>query len=108
MTAIQFPATLDLVWVATVVLAGASTLLGLFIGWQAYRGFRRNASRSMRYLSVGLVLLTAVTFSAAFVGSALLRYGLLDASLRGPFTLVVRSLQFVGLAFIAYSLYARP
>jgi len=98
----------DLVWTATVVMAGASTILGLFIGWQAYRGFRRHASRSMQFLSVGLVLLTAVTFTAAFVGSALLRYGLLDATLRGPFTLVVRTLQFVGLAFIAYSLYARP
>jgi hypothetical protein len=90
------------------VMAFASTLLGLFIGYQAYRGFRRNASRSMRYLSVGLILLTAVTFSAAFVGSVLLRYGLLDPSYRQPFTLVVRTLQFVGLAFVAYSLYARP
>ncbi|MFD1512413.1 DUF7521 family protein [Halomarina rubra] len=89
-------------------MAAASTVLGLFIGWQAYRGFRRNASRSMRYLSVGLILLTAVTFTAAFVGSALLRYGYLAGDLRGPFTLVVRTLQFVGLAFIAYSLYARP
>ena len=101
-------AGVDLVWLATVALAAGSTVLGLFIGWQAYRGFRRNASRSMQYLSVGLILLTAVTFSAAFVYTALLRTGHLDGSYRGPFTLVVRTLQFVGLAFIAYSLYARP
>lgn len=91
-----------------VVMAFASTVLGLFVGYQAYRGFRRNASRSMRYLSVGLVLLTAVTFTAAFLGSVLLRYGVLASDYREPFTLVVRTLQFVGLAFIAYSLYARP
>lgn len=99
---------LELLDAGIFAMSAASTVLGLFVGYQAYRGFRRNASRSMRYLSVGLVLLTAVTFSAAFVGSVLLRYGVIAADYRGPFTLVVRALQFVGLAFIAYSLYARP
>jgi hypothetical protein len=98
----------DLVWTATVVMAAGSTALGLFIGWQAYRGFRRNASRSMRFLAVGLVLLTAVTFTAAFGYTALLRLGVLDGGLRGPVELLLRTLQFVGLACIAYSLYARP
>lgn len=98
---------LDLMDAGIFLMAFASTVLGLFVGYQAYRGFRRNASRSMRYLSLGLVLLTAVTFSAAFVGSVLLRYGVLAPEFRDPFTLVVRTLQFVGLALIAYSLYAR-
>ncbi len=98
---------LDLMDAGIFLMAFASTVLGLFVGYQAYRGFRRNASRSMRYLSLGLVLLTAVTFSAAFVGSVLLRYGVLAPGFRDPFTLVVRTLQFVGLALIAYSLYAR-
>jgi hypothetical protein len=99
---------LDVVWTATLVMAAASTVLGLFIGLQAYRGFRRNASRSMQYLSVGLILLTAVTFTAAFAYSALVRLAVLDGDLQGPVELGLRTVQFVGLAFIAYSLYARP
>jgi hypothetical protein len=92
---------------AIVVFAFASTVVGVYVGYQAYRGYRRHQSRSMQYLSIGLFLLTAVTYGAAFVGSLLFRQGLLPLTLQQPFTLVVRIIQFVGLAFIAYSLYSR-
>jgi NhaP-type Na+/H+ or K+/H+ antiporter len=95
-------------YLAIVVVSFLSTVLGLFVGYQAYRGFRRHESTSMQYLSVGLILLTAVTFTTAFVGSALLQFGAIDASFRQPFTLVVRLCQLLGLACIAYSLYRRP
>jgi hypothetical protein len=95
-------------YVAIVAVSLVSTAVGLFIGYQAYRGFRRHKSTAMRYLSVGLILLTAVTNTAAFAGSALLRYGVIDAGLQSPFTLTVRLLQFAGLVCIAYSLYKRP
>jgi ABC-type transport system involved in multi-copper enzyme maturation permease subunit len=96
--------------VALLVVAAAflSTVVGLYIGYQAYRGFRRHESASMRYLSVGLVLLTAVTYSSAFLGSVLLRRGLLPASYQAPFQLLVRLTQLAGLLFIAYSLRRRP
>jgi hypothetical protein len=94
-------------FVAVLVSLG-STVLGLVIGYQAYRGFRRNDSRSMRYLSIGLVLLTAVSFSLAFFGTLLLRIQILPTSVGDPLRLVVRLLQFAGLAFITYSLYSRP
>lgn len=84
------------------------TLLGLVVGYQAYRGFRRHDSASMRQLSAGLLLLTAVSYTLAFVGTLLLRAGYLDASLQDPLTLVVRILQVAGLALITYSLYNRP
>jgi hypothetical protein len=90
------------------VAALGSTALGLVVGYQAYRGFRRNDSRSMQYLSIGLVLLTAVSFSLAFFGSVLLQAGYLPVDVRWPFTFVVRLIQFAGLAFITYSLYSRP
>lgn len=93
---------------AIVAVSLVSTAVGLFIGYHAYRGFRRHQSTSMQYLSLGLILLTAVTYTAAFAGTALLRYGFVDASLRSPFTLGVRLLQLAGLACIAYSLYRRP
>ncbi|AGM99956.1 hypothetical protein L593_00010 [Salinarchaeum sp. Harcht-Bsk1] len=93
-----------------VILAASlvATLLGLVVGYQAYRGFRRHQSASMRQLSVGLLLLTAVSFTLAFVGTLLLRAEYLDPSLRDPLTLVVRLLQVAGLALITYSLYNRP
>jgi len=85
-----------------------ATLLGLVVGYQAYRGFRRHDNASMRQLSIGLLLLTAVSYTLAFVGTLLLRAGYLDASLQDPLTLVVRILQVAGLALITYSLYNRP
>lgn len=94
-----------------LVLLGLSllaTVLGLVIGHQAYRGFRRHESASMRQLSVGLLLLTAVSYSLAFAGTMLLRAGYLSAGLQNPLTLVVRVLQVLGLGLITYSLYNRP
>lgn len=44
----------------TFVFAGAVALVGSFVAYQAYRGYRRNGSRPMLYLAVGIVLLTAV------------------------------------------------
>lgn len=95
-------------YITIVAVSLASTAVGLFIGYQAYRGFRRHQSTAMQYLSIGLILLTAVTNTAAFVGSALLRYGVLEPGLQSPFTLTVRLLQLAGLLCIAYSLYKRP
>ena len=94
-------------WLITALALG-STLVGSYVAYQAYRGFRRNESRAMEYLSVGLLLLTGVGFSVSFVGSVLLRQGLLAPAYRQPLTLLVRFVQFLGVAFIAYSLHRRP
>jgi len=99
---------MNALYVVNVAASFAATAVGLFIGYHAYRGFRRHQSAAMQYLSAGLVLLTAVTYTATFVGSAMLRYGVLDATLEPPFRLVVRMLQLSGLVCIAYSLYRRP
>lgn len=83
-------------------------VLGLVIGVQAYRGFRRNDSRPMQYLSIGLILLTAVPFVITFAGTLAtsLEPGL--ARYRRHLTLVAQFLQFTGLALITYSLYKKP
>lgn len=39
-----------------------SALLGLVIAYYAYRGYRRNDSRPMLFISVGFVLVLAVPF----------------------------------------------
>jgi hypothetical protein len=93
---------------AIVVVAFGSTVILWYIGYQAYRGFRRHQSRSMQYLSMGLFLLTAVAFGTAFVGSVLLREGIIPFRFQQPLTLLTRILQFLGVAFIAYSLHKRP
>lgn len=45
--------------VSTEVL---SAIIGLFIAYQAYRGYRRNESRPMLFVSVGFVLVLAIPY----------------------------------------------
>ena len=70
-------------------------------------GFRRNSSRSMQLLSIGLVLLTAIPFTLTFVVTLLIRFDPSLAVFRQSAFLLAQLLQFVGLAFITYSLYRR-
>jgi hypothetical protein len=91
------------------LLAGAaatgSAIVGLYIGYQAYRGLRRNDEPAMRYLSVGMILLFGVTYLLAIVGQGLIAFHVAPLSFQGTFRLVVRLLQLAGLALIAYSLH---
>jgi NO-binding membrane sensor protein with MHYT domain len=93
--------------IAIVAFATGSAALGLYVAALAYRGMRRHESDPMFYLSVGLFVLTGATYATAFLGTVLLRLRVLPLPAQDPFRLVVRILQFVGLAFIAYSLYIR-
>lgn len=105
MTPLQSYTLVD--WGVLAVSIG-SVVLGLIIGWQAWRGFRRNDNRSMQFLSLGLILLTAIPFTLSFTTTLAIR---LEPSLReiqGELFLVVRLIQFAGLACITYSLYKKP
>ncbi|MFC6824565.1 DUF7521 family protein [Halopelagius fulvigenes] len=51
--------------------AALTALAGLFVAYQAYRGYRRNRSRPMLYLAVGLVLLTAAPVGVNYALTAL-------------------------------------
>jgi predicted anti-sigma-YlaC factor YlaD len=92
----------------TLAVSVASVALGLVIGYQAYRGFRRNDSRSMQYLSLGLILLTAVPFTLTFGVTLLVRVEPSLASVQEQIFFVVRLIQFAGLALITVSLYEKP
>jgi len=91
------------------VLAGAaatgSAVVGLYIGYQAYRGLRRNDEPAMRYLATGMILLFGVTYSVAVVSQGLIAFRIVSISLQNVFRLLVRLLQLVGLSLIAYSLH---
>lgn len=97
----------DPVQALVVVLAALSTAIGLLIGYQAYRGFRRHESRPMQLLSIGLLLLTAVTYSISFGGSILLSEGVVPLAYQQAHTVLVRVTQLAGLSCILYSLYSR-
>ncbi|WP_323676160.1 hypothetical protein [Halorubellus sp. PRR65] len=97
----------SLVELAVIAAAGASTLVGLYIGYQAYRALELYDDRSMFYLAVGLILLTAVTYSTAFAGTLAFRLELLALPAQDAFRLVVRLCQLAGLLCIAYSLSRR-
>jgi hypothetical protein len=92
---------------AILLLALGSTLVGGYVGYQAYRGYRRHDSRTMQALAAGLFCLTGVAFVVAFVGSVLLQQGVLPLSFQQPLTLVTRVFQFAGVVLIAYSLHSR-
>jgi len=94
---------------AVDALAGAaatgSALVGLYIGYQAYRGLRRNDEPAMRYLAAGMIILFGVTYLLAVVGQGLIAFHVVSIGLQGVFRLLVRLLQLVGLGLIAYSLH---
>ena len=88
--------------------AGASALVGLFIGYQAFRGLRRNRSRQMFFLSVGMILLFGVAYGVSLVGILLFQFRVLSLPTQDLFRMAIRAIQFVALVCIAYSLYIRP
>jgi hypothetical protein len=94
---------------AVDLLAGAaatgSALVGLYIGYQAYRGLRRNDEPAMRYLAAGMVLLFGVTYLLAVVGQGLIAFHVVTLGFQDVFRLLVRVLQLAGLLLIAYSLH---
>jgi hypothetical protein len=44
------------------IAAGLTAALGLFVTYQAYRGYRRNGSKPMAFLAVGIACFTAIPF----------------------------------------------
>ncbi|GAB3027518.1 DUF7521 family protein [Natronobiforma cellulositropha] len=92
---------------AVGALATGATLIGLYIGYQAFRAWGRHRDPSMRYLAVGLFLLTAVTYSTALLGTVLVHLRLLSLPQQDWFWLAVHASQFAGLVLIAYALHRR-
>jgi len=93
------------VGLAELALTALTSLVGLYIGYQAYRGLRRHDSPPMRYLSAGFLLLFGLTYVTAFTGNALFRTGTVPLWYQGYFRLAVRVIQLAGVGCIAYSLY---
>lgn len=88
--------------------AGASAIVGLIIGYQAYRGLQRNQSRQMLFLATGMILLFGVAYGVSFLGTFLFQFRVLELPMQDLFRASIRIIQFVALVCIAYSLYLRP
>lgn len=96
----------DLDYLVVLALTLLAISVSLFIVFQAYRGSRRNDSRRMLFLAIGLMFLTVVPFSLSLVLTALgqsLQVGPRLYTFYLPVT--TRLAELCGLGSLLYSLY---
>jgi len=87
----------EMFWLATVVKI-AALVLGAFIVYLAYRGFRRNRSRPLFYVAVGFALITAGTIAEGIL------YVILGSELLAAIT-AGTVITVLGFGAIIYSIY---
>lgn len=85
-------------WIATYTLTAdvLMALLGIFIAYHAYLGYRRNESRPMLYIATGFVLVLTVPFLLLV---ALQLIAVLSETVT---VVVIQTIQVLGLAAILY------
>ena len=76
-----------------------SVIIGVFIAYQAYRGYRRNDSRPMFFICLGFVLVLAVPFGI------FLLYWLIPAAPIAAIIVASQLSQVSGLLAILYALW---
>ena len=76
----------------------ATLLVGTFVAYQSYRGYRRNDSPAMLALAVGLVLLIPVASLVRFVIDSFALLGTTRSEL------VFQAISIVGLLVVFYGL----
>lgn len=88
----------ELFWLVTATKL-AALILGAFIVYLAYKGYRRNRSKPLLYVAIGFALITAGTFAEGIL-YVLLGSALLAAIAAGTIVTLL------GFAAILYSIYA--
>ena len=83
----------------TSLVKSVALILGAFIVYLAYRGYRRNASKPMLYVSIGFALITAGTVIEGLLYNVF-RYELLAAIGIGTVVTII------GFVTIIYSIYS--
>jgi hypothetical protein len=84
-------------WFATIT-KGAALVLGVFIVYLAYTGFRRNRSRPLLFVTIGFALITGGTVAEGIL------YVLLGSQLLAAIT-AGTAITVLGFAVIIYSIY---
>ena len=84
-------------------------LLGLVISWRAYQGFRRNESRPMLLLAIGMMLITVVpTFTElVIIPWFVVRYTSPGTEVVSLTLTVSRLCEAVGISVLLYSIHIR-
>lgn len=84
-------------------------LLGLVISWRAYQGFRRNESRPMLLLAIGMMLITVVPTLTELVVVPwfVVRYTSPGTGAVSLTLTVSRLCEAVGISVLIYSLHIR-
>ena len=88
-------------WIATIIQYSdvLAAILGLFIAYQAFRGYRRNDSRPMLFISLGFVLALGLPFAILLV-SFVVPGGYVPV-----LGLLTQAAELVGLGAILYALW---
>jgi len=94
---IQLPIGLGAADVPTIT-ALVTAVVGAFVAYQAHRGYRRNESRSMLALAVGILLLTTGPF---LLRQALMLGGVADGA---SAALAVQAARVAGLVVLLYAI----
>jgi hypothetical protein len=101
-------ASLPTRYIVLFVAFGLVIAMGLFIAYQSYQGYRRNANRRMMFLAIGLVFITVASpLMAAFVALFGLPFGSGEDVYQYYLPLITAILDILGLACIIYSLSIR-
>lgn len=56
----------------TTLAAALTVVLGLYVSYLAYRGYRRNDSTTMRVLAVGVLFIAVVPYAVSYAAAPLL------------------------------------
>ena len=82
-------------------------MLSTLIAVHAYRGYRRNGSRPMLFLTVGFAFITVIPFFLNVVFAAVFGGFVTERTVEGVVPAAEYVLQICGLAFVLYPLYGR-
>lgn len=106
---LQLESTQDYVgYLILLLVTLGAMILGLFIAFQAFRGYRRNQSRRMLFLALGLGLLTVAPFVLSLVVTfAGQRLGFGPRVYAYWLPITNRLVEICGLSCILYSLHIR-
>lgn len=98
--------TPSVAYLVLLVVSLVATGMALVVIFQAYRGYRRNDSRPMLYLAIGLACLTVIPFAISLLISSVgpaVGFGPREYGFLVP--LATRAVEIVGLTVLLYSLY---
>ena len=85
-----------LVSTLAVLFQVVTLLVGTFVAYQSYRGYRRNDSRAMLALALGIVLLIPVAYTANFLLGTLGTFTAIQSEL------VFQTISIFGLIVVFY------